>query len=89
MNKKKLSKNAKAVTNTAGKYALKGIKLAGKGVLTATELAGKATQSVARSRDGRKLLSKVALIAACIAMPSVAATFATLRFNSYIIKLYV
>lgn len=82
MKKKKLAKNAKAVTATAGKFALKGLKLAGKGVLTGTELAGKATGAIARNRSGRKLLSKAALIAACVAMPSVAATFATVGLTA-------
>lgn len=82
MNKRKLAKNAKAVTSTAGKYALKGIKLAGKGLLTSTELAGQGIQKIAKNKKGRKLLTKAAIIAACIAMPSVAATFATIGITA-------
>ena len=77
MNKKKLAQNAKAITKAGGKYALKGIKYAGIGVLGATDLAARGVNKVASSRKGRTLASKAALIAACVAFPSVAATFAT------------
>ena len=78
MKNKKLANDAKAYTaDKARKFALSGIKFAGKGLLTGAELAGKGVKSVADNKSGRKLLSKVAIIAACVAMPSVAATFLT------------
>ena len=47
MNKKKLAKNAKAITKAGGKFALKGIKYAGIGVLGATDLAARGVNTVA------------------------------------------
>ena len=54
---------------TAGKYALKGIRLAGLGVLTTTEIASKKIKSVARNEEARKLISRGLIIASTVAFP--------------------
>lgn len=75
--KRKLAENAKAVTAQAGKFTLKGIKYAGIGLLSAADLATRGADTIIKSPKGRKLASKAAIIAACVAFPSVLATVAT------------
>ena len=87
MNKKrKLADSAKAISKAAGKFTLKGIQLAGLGLLSATEIASRGADKLIKDPPGRKLATKAALIAACIAFPSVAATMTTVGITSTVLN---
>jgi len=73
-------RNIKNVAKTGGKWALKEVKLAGKGTLTATELATKGIANIAESRAARKLLAGAGTIAATVAFAPAAISITALNY---------
>ncbi len=70
----------KNAAKTGGKYALKGVKLAGKGVLTVTELASKAVQKTAKSKDARAFIAKAGTIASTVAFTGPVITISAINY---------
>lgn len=76
----KTKRNIKNTARTGGKYALKAVKLVGKGTLTATELAGKSVARVAESRTARKILAGAGTLAANVMFAPAAISITALNY---------
>lgn len=73
----------KNTARTGGKYALKGVKFAGKMALGTTEVASRIVRKTAQNPYALRLLAKAGTIAACVAFPAPAITLTALN---YIVK---
>lgn len=70
----------KNAAKTGGKYALKGLKLAGKGACSLTELTAKGVSKVAKSDKAKRFIAGATTIAGTVAFIGPAITLSTISF---------
>ncbi len=80
-------RNIKNAAKTGGKYALKGVKFAGKTMLTATEFSAKAATNVLNSNKARRILAKAGTIASTVAFigPAISITAMNYLFQNCVL----
>ncbi len=76
----KTKRTIKNAAKTGGKYALKGVKFAGKAALSTTQFAAKTVGNVMKSPDSRKILSKAGTIAASVAFAGPAISLVAMNY---------
>lgn len=78
--KQQTKRNIKNAARTGGKYALKGMKLAGKGVCALTELTAKGVSEVTKSKHAKRFIAGATTIAGTVTLLGPVITLSTISF---------